>query len=446
MVDGLPVLSPINPANAGIRRCRKVMFRIAAAALIGLSLAAAAQTPQTRRDTYSQDDLKRVEQARDEALKRLKALETASKAADRDASEIDQDLLAAAADSLRREEAATGAEARLADLAVRTQAARARLTSDEAALENLLAALMTFGARRPPALAASPEEAGEAVRAAILMGEAAPALSDRARTLKAQIDELNMLAAETYAQQERLQFEEAALAARREEIAALAAEKRLSNASLAAETRSLRAETSRLSAEADTLRDLLEGLAKTAPSTPGRKPAASAALKPPPKPPTQPASNSSASTSPLSRPAAATLPGTPAAGPRPTTSASAAPLQPATGTRLRRFGQNIEGVRHEGLTLATRSGAQVVAPLDARVQFAGVFRSYGQMVILDVGGDVLVVVSGLGALYPEAGQWVLAGEPIGRMTDRKSPSPELYLEVRKKGQPVDPEKWLASKA
>jgi septal ring factor EnvC (AmiA/AmiB activator) len=86
----------------------------------------------------------------------------------------------------------------------------------------------------------------------------------------------------------------------------------------------------------------------------------------------------------------------------------------------------------------------VIAPLDARVQYAGVFRSYGLMVILDVGGDVLVVISGLDALYPEAGQWVLAGEPIGRMADRKSPSPELYLEVRRKGQPVDPEKWLGA--
>jgi septal ring factor EnvC (AmiA/AmiB activator) len=89
----------------------------------------------------------------------------------------------------------------------------------------------------------------------------------------------------------------------------------------------------------------------------------------------------------------------------------------------------------------------VIAPLDARVQYAGVFRSYGLMVILDVGGDVLVIVSGLDALYPQAGQWVLAGEPIGRMSDRrgadpKSPSPELYLEVRRKGEPVDPEKWL----
>jgi septal ring factor EnvC (AmiA/AmiB activator) len=105
----------------------------------------------------------------------------------------------------------------------------------------------------------------------------------------------------------------------------------------------------------------------------------------------------------------------------------------------------IEGQKQEGLTLSARAGATVIAPMDARVQYSGLFRTYGQMVILDIGNDVLLVVSGMEALYPEAGQWVLAGEPIGRMADQKSPSPELYLEVRRKGQPVDPETWLGKR-
>jgi septal ring factor EnvC (AmiA/AmiB activator) len=406
----------------------KLRFRLATAILAAMALVASPHTTaQKPRDTYSQDDLKRVDQERDVALQRLRTLEMASKAAARETSEIDEDLLSAAADSIRREEAATGAEARLTELAAQTRAVRAQLTSDEAALQDLLATLMTFGSRRPPALAASPEDTGAAVRAAILMGEAAPALSERAKTLKTKIDELNALAAATYAEQQRLDFEEAALSARKEEIAALAAEKRLSNSSLASETASLRAETRRLSAEAASLRDLLDGLARAAPASPGLKPKSSA------KPPVQTAA----------KPPAKPAPGTPAISASPTGAASGAPLQPAAGTRLRRFGQTVDGVRHEGLTLATRSGAQVIAPTDARIQYAGVFRTYGLMVILDVGNNVLVIVSGLDTLYAEAGQWVLAGEPIGRMAGQKSPSPELYLEVRRSGQPVDPEKWLA---
>ena len=383
--------------------------------LLLLPMPAAAQ--QQARETFTQDDLKRVEKERDEALKRLRALERASKAAERETSAIDEDLLAAAADATRREDAANDAELRLIDLALSSEMAHDRLASDTAALEDLLASLMTFGSRRPPALAASPEDTGAAVRAAILMSDAAPALSGRARTLKAYIDELNSLAEQTRREKDTLANAEAGLSARREEIAALAAEKRMSSSSLATETVTLRRDATRLAAEAQSLRDLLDGLAKAAPATPGLKPGQKPAAKPPSRP-------------------AATAPA------RPIVPAAAVPLPPAVGARRYRFGATIEGTRQEGLTLATRSGAQVIAPLDARVQYAGVFRTYGQMLILDVGGDVLVIVAGLDALYSETGQWVLAGEPIGRMADQKSPSPELYLEVRRKGQPVDPEKWL----
>ena len=401
-----------------MRRLALILLLLAAPAL------AFAQS-RTPPKTFSQDDLKRAETARDAAVARLRTLEAKSSAAARALSDIDADLIAAAEDSTAREEAAYSAEEQLMILADESQTASTALSADQAALDDLLAALMTFGSRRPPARAASPEDSAAAVRAAILMSDAAPALSKRATELKSQIETLNRLAAETRQQQANLASATGALSARREEIAALAEEKRRASATLDAETAAARAESRRLAAEADTLRDLLASLAKAAPAKPSVKPSPG---KTPAKPgPAKP------STTPAKPPAAVA-----ARPPASTTS----PLQPAVGTRLHRFGQTVAGEKQEGLTLVTRSSAQVIAPLDARVQYAGVFRSYGLMVILDVGSDVLVVVSGLDALYPEAGQWVLAGEPIGRMADRKSPSPELYLEVRRKGQPVDPEKWL----
>lgn len=405
-------------------------MRRLALALLLLATPALAQS-RAGPKSFTQDDLKRAEAARDAAVARLKQLEARSSAAAREMSDIDADLIAAASDSTAREEAAYAAEEQLMILADESQTASASLSADQAALDDLLAALMTFGSRKPPALAASPEDTAAAVRAAILMSDAAPALADRAAQLRTQIDTLNRLAAETREQQTNLASATGALAARREEIAALASEKRHATASLDAQTAAARAESKRLAAEAETLRDLLAGLAKSAPTTPSVKPGAGKPTA------TRPAAKPGVTAKPPStKPPAVAAAKPPAAG---------APLQPAVGTRLYRFGQTVTGERQEGLTLTTRAAAQVVAPLDARVQYAGVFRSYGLMVILDVGNDVLVVVSGLDALYPEAGQWVLAGEPIGRMADRKSPSPELYLEVRRKGQPVDPEKWLASR-
>ncbi len=430
---------------------RQVLLFLAVVAGLGAVMAQTvmAQTTKTAPSSYTLDDLKRVEQARDEAMRRLKRLETQGRKAEREAADVDRDLLSAAADSQRREAQAAAAEIRLADLSARASLTRAKLTSDTAALDDLLAALMTFGAHRPPALAASPEDAGSAVRAAILMGEAAPALSARAKELASRIDTLNRLVEGVQREKATLAEADQALAARREEIDALAQEKRLTRVSLDTETAALRAETERLGHEADTLHDLLDSLAATAPAAPSAKPTAAKASTRPSAPPATghaPARPSA----PLSAPPAGgararlnDLPGAPlAAAPRPGPEKASAPVLPAVGKRIRRFGEKSDGAASPGLILATRSGAQVVAPLDARVEYAGVFRSYGQMLILDVGGDILVVVSGLDALYPEAGQWVLAGEPIGRMADQKSPSPELYLEVRRSGQPVDPEKWL----
>ena len=343
----------------------------------------------------------------------------------------DADLIAAGADATAREEAAYAAEEQLMILADQTREASRALTADQDALEDLLAVLMTFGARRPPALVASPEDAGSAIRAAILMSDAAPTLVSRAGDLRAQIARFERLAGDTRAEQENLSFATGALDARRTEITALAEEKRRASAALDAEAAAARKTANALAAEAQTLRALLDGLARAAPPVPSVKPA-----QPGTKPPAAAKPQSA-----VKPPAASPAPAKPVPAP-----SAGTPLQPAVGTRVRGFGQALaSGEKQEGLTLATRPAANVVAPLDARVQYSGPFRTYGLMVILDVGGDVLVVVSGMDALYPEAGQWVLAGEPIGRMADRKSPSPELYLEVRRKGQPVDPEKWLGQR-
>ena len=393
--------------------------------LIILVLLAAPAVGQPRR-TFTQDDLRQAEVARDAALARVKALEQASSVAARAVSDIDADLVAAASEAIGGEEAAYAAEEQLMILADESRAAREALVSDQAVMEDLFAALMTM--RTPPALATSPDDVSSAIRAAILMSDAAPALAGHADDLRAKIATIDDLAAATRAQQANLLAATSSAGARREEIAALAEEKRRASASLDAETAAARANARKLAQEAANLRELLDGLAKSAPPAPSVKPGQKPAAKPaatPAKPAAKPPSTAAA------KPAA--------------TARAGSPLYPVVGSPLRRFGRVIEGQKQEGLTLAARAAATVIAPMDARVQYSGLFRTYGQMVILDVGNDVLLVISGMDSLYPEAGQWVLAGEPIGRMADQKSPSPELYLEVRRKGQPVDPETWLGKR-
>ena len=116
---------------------------------------------------------------------------------------------------------------------------------------------------------------------------------------------------------------------------------------------------------------------------------------------------------------------------------------PAAGSLARRFGApDHAGGISEGILIATRSRAQVVAPFDSVVEFAGPFGGYHGLLILNVGDDYYIVLAGMSALYTEAGRSVLAGEPVGLMPDQDEPAPELYVEIRRNGEAIDPQPWL----
>ena len=91
------------------------------------------------------------------------------------------------------------------------------------------------------------------------------------------------------------------------------------------------------------------------------------------------------------------------------------------------------GVRSRGLTFAVRPGAQVIAPAGGRIRFAGPFRGYGGIVIIDHGGGWTTLVRGLGKVTARVGQLMVQGSPIGRAgTDR----PQVTVELRREGEAI----------
>ncbi len=109
---------------------------------------------------------------------------------------------------------------------------------------------------------------------------------------------------------------------------------------------------------------------------------------------------------------------------------------PVVGTISRGYGEADSAGNHaRGITLITQADAVVSAPREGQVVFAGPFRSYGQVVIIEVAEGAHILLTGLGKIDVAEGENVKAGEPVGRM-----PSDEgrLYLEARKDGEPVDP--------
>ena len=116
---------------------------------------------------------------------------------------------------------------------------------------------------------------------------------------------------------------------------------------------------------------------------------------------------------------------------------------PARGQIIARYGQSDGlGSAQKGIVLRTRPRAQVVAPADGVVAFAGSFRGYGQLLIMEHSGGYHTLLSGMSRIDATVGQRILAGEPVGVMDS--SEDPNLYLELRQDGQPINPLPWLTA--
>lgn len=125
-------------------------------------------------------------------------------------------------------------------------------------------------------------------------------------------------------------------------------------------------------------------------------------------------------------------------------------LFPVVGTKVRHVHKSSQITRF-GEMVETEESAVVISPADALVAFAAPFRSYGQLIILNVGNGYHIVLTGMSRINVTQGQFVLAGEPLGTMgmqfiansaaLDIGKTVPMLYIEFRKQGKPVNPTPW-----
>src|SRR5437899_1931668 len=127
---------------------------------------------------------------------------------------------------------------------------------------------------------------------------------------------------------------------------------------------------------------------------------------------------------------------------------------PVNGARIKEFGAaDGLGGTEKGVSIAARPGGQITAPCDGWVVYAGPFRNYGQLLILNAGGGYHVLLAGMERISVDLGQFVVTGEPVAVMGGRVlsaaalaagSGQPVLYVEFRKDGTPVDPGPWWAA--
>ncbi len=118
-------------------------------------------------------------------------------------------------------------------------------------------------------------------------------------------------------------------------------------------------------------------------------------------------------------------------------------VRPILGKIVHQYGMADDtGKKRQGITIQSKSGAIVTAPINSRVIFADNFKRQGSIVILNPVGKYYVVLSGLGVINVSPGQNVAMGEPIGRMASGIGQR-NLYVEFRKDKQTTNPSDWLS---
>jgi len=351
-----------------------------------------------------------------------------------DRTKLNQDLIDTAARLRAVETKVVSTQERLKPLDENETSIRKSLNGRRAVIGEVLAALQRMGRQPPPALIASPEDALQSVRTAIVLGAVLPEMRREVESLANDLSELLAVRRKIDAEREQLKTEVAALDGERARMTALVEERQKQ---LAEREKALEAERSRagaLAQQVDNLKDLIVRLEQ------GLNPA------------TRELRDAARSDS---RPALSAFrdPGRLAPATAFGSLRGRVPI-PVNGVKLKEFGApDANGGSEKGISIATRAGAQVTAPADGWVVYAGPFRSYGQLLILNVGGGYHVLLAGMDRISVDLGQFVLTGEPVAVMGNGShiaaivatgSSQPVLYVEFRKDGVPVDPGPWWAT--
>lgn len=386
-------------------------IRVLLPALLVVGVPAMAPLDMARAETRPARALKGVQRELDARRQRQADLDRKSQALSREIDRLSRQTVHAAQRIQGREARVATLAARLRRLDAETAAKRAALIREEQHLGATLAVLERMALHPSAILAAAPRAPNDMVRRAIILRDLVPRLAARARALDDRLIKLASLRAATDGERRRLGTTTAALDRARAALEDLIATRRRLMARTDAQRRREAARSHALARRASSLRELIARIDARA-----RKRRARVA----------------ATRRPRAEPRAAT--------------ASGAARLPVRGRIVRRFGQTDDmGQPSQGIVIRTRAGAQVVAPYAGKVVFAGPFRGYGRILIIEHGGGYHTLLAGFSRIDSTLDQRVLAGEPVGIMGAPATGTPSLYVELRKNGRPINPLPWLAAR-
>jgi murein hydrolase activator len=406
---------------------------------------ALSQPPAAGQAPISADALKQRDQELDAAMARQRnsaeaqaKLRSEIEVLGRDRRKFNQQLIETASRVREVEARINASQIRLDALNQQERLFQKTLDERQAVIVEILAALQRIGRQPPPALLVSPEDALRAVRTAITLGAVLPEMRAQADALAGDLSALLDVRKEIVAQRDGLTGELDQLGREQLRVTLLVDERQKKQAGAEQSLNGERQRAADLARQVENIKDLIAKLEGGLDSATRAARAADRAIA---NDATQPEL------------AALSDPG------RLAPAVAFADMRgrlrlPVNGARIREFG-GADGVggTQRGLSIATRPGGEITAPCDGWVVYAGRFRSYGQLLILNAGGGYHVLLAGMERISVDLGQFVLTGEPVAVMGDGSKASPAgasgpkqpvLYVEFRKDGTPIDPSPWWAT--
>jgi septal ring factor EnvC (AmiA/AmiB activator) len=402
------------------------------------------------RRNASESELRDIARSMAEAKAHSQSLEASLLGIERTTSGLREALVESAAKRKDLERQTLATEARLKDLEGEEAKAKASLHARRGVLAEVLAALQRMGRNPPPALLVTPDDALSSVRSAILLGAVVPGIRGETDKLAADLKSLSDVKTEIAGERQSYVNTMASALEEENRMSRLIAENDKLSIRNKAELENEQKRTEELAARTTSLENLISSIEKEIASA--RDAAETAKLQDIKRQNMSPEELEQAK-----RDAETNLPDKNRIAPAYPFSVLKAKLDlPVAGDVLRFFGED-DGTGHpaQGMTVAAGAGLVVTAPADGWIMFAGPFRSYGQMVIMNAGENYHIVLSGMDAVTARQGQFVVAGEPIGQMGEKRIASaavlnlvtdrPTLYIEFRKDGKPVDSLPWWSAK-
>lgn len=384
----------------------------------GFLLAGLALEPAQAKDlSQAQGELESIEGELQDSRARKQRFEDEMAALSLELRATKKRLVKAAGAAQDQEDKVRALDERLAELSEEEKAGTEELDRRYQNLAQSVAAMQRLSRRPLGAMIVRPASINDSARTAIMLDSIVPALQEQADHLNAQLEKVEALRQEISQEREELTAEETTLGERQHEIAKLLAEKEIKQDRLNQAIDREKARLQELASEAESLGALiskLEAEAYQQRGKDGRQLGQDGLFEGPPF-------SSARGTLPL----------------------------PARGRVVRLFNEtDASGQLSPGIVLDTMVGAQVIAPWDGKVVFAGTFRDYGQLLIISHGEGYHTLLAGMSRIDAVVAQWVLAGEPVGQMSvegdvAQAQSEPKLYIELRRNGRSINPLPWLA---